>query len=519
MNLIDFFDNGAAIYPKKSCLIQGKQSWSFAEIETLTHQVALSLQVSGVKPGDRVAVYSPNHAMAFVAMFGIYRVGAVWVPINARNVFEENIHILRNSGVSFLFTHSKFTDILELFNQQLPDLKPAVIIDNNEGQNGLHNWLDKNSKINQIFPPRPDSPNAMVALPSTGGTTGKPKSIICTNRTMETLVASYMACMPVYEPPIHLVVAPMTHAAGATMFPLLPLGATTVIMEEMDVEGIMQMIESHKVTHLFLPPTVIYVMLAHPNVRNYDYSSLKYFLYAAAPMSSDKLKEAIDVFGPVMAQTFGQSEAPMICTYLSPKDHIDAITSGNEHRLKSCGRIAPFTRLEIMDEVGNLLSRGSHGEIVVRGGLVMSGYYNNPEETKTVSAFDWHHTGDIGYIDDEGFVYIVDRKKDMIITGGFNVFPVEVEQVIWSHPAVQDCAVIGVPDDKWGEAIKAVIEPVPGQTIDPNEIINLCKTKLGSVKAPKTVDICEALPRSPVGKVLKKEIRKPFWSDKSRIIQ
>jgi acyl-CoA synthetase (AMP-forming)/AMP-acid ligase II len=259
-------------------------------------------------------------------------------------------------------------------------------------------------------------------------------------------------------------------------------------------------------------------MLAHPKVRDYDYSSLKYFIYAAAPMSADKLRQAIDVFGPVMVQYYGQAEATLTCTFMSAQDHLEALKPGNEHRLLSCGKATPFAKLAIMDDEGNLLDPNIHGELVMRGSLVMDGYYKNPEATEASRAYGWHHTGDIAYIDDDGFVFIVDRKKDMIITGGFNVFPSEIEQVIWSHPAVQDCAVIGVPDEKWGEAVKAVIETVPGKSINEQEIIALCKQKLGSVKAPKSVEVWETLPRSPVGKVLKKNIRSTFWQDHERAI-
>lgn len=247
-------------------------------------------------------------------------------------------------------------------------------------------------------------------------------------------------------------------------------------------------------------------------------SSLKNLVYASAPMSVDKLVEAIEVFGPVLTQTYGQAEACMICTFFSPEDHVEALKSNNRHRLASCGKISPLVRLEVMDEEGRLQPRGERGEIVVRGGLVTSGYYNNPKATEEASTFGWHHTGDIGVIDADGFVYIVDRKKDMIISGGFNVFPSEVEQVLWSHPAVQDCAVIGVPDEKWGEAVKAVVELKPGAAVAAEELIGLAKEKLGGVKAPKSVDFIAALPRSPVGKVLKKDLRAPYWAGHDRKI-
>ena len=235
-------------------------------------------------------------------------------------------------------------------------------------------------------------------------------------------------------------------------------------------------------------------------------------------MSVDKLKECLNVFGPVMTQSFGQAEAPMFCTYLSPEEHLVIGSNTKEKRLASCGRQTLQMRVRIMDDEGNLLPANERGEIVVSGNLVMTGYYKNPEATEEVSAFGWHHTGDIGYVDDDGYVYIVDRKKDMIITGGFNVYPSEIEQVIWGHPSVQDCAVIGAPDEKWGEAVKAVVELKPGCTLEEEEVISLCKKALGSVKAPKSVEFWKTLPRTPVGKVRKKDIRASFWKEGERAI-
>jgi acyl-CoA synthetase (AMP-forming)/AMP-acid ligase II len=295
-------------------------------------------------------------------------------------------------------------------------------------------------------------------------------------------------------------------------------GATHVIMKSVDVEQLLEHIPRFGVTTLFLPPTVIYMLLSHPRVRECDYSSLEYFVYGAAPMSVDKLQESFRVFGPVMAQLYGQAEAPMMCTFLSPHEHPVSESSPDRARLSSCGRRTLLTSVEIMDDAGNLLGPDADGEVVVRGNLVMKGYYKQPELTADVSRFGWHHTGDIGCKDSEGYLYILDRKKDMIISGGLNVYPSEVERIIWSHPGVQDCAVIGVPDDKWGEAVKAVIEARPGQQINEAEIVAMCRERLGSVMSPKSVEIWDELPRSAVGKVLKKEIRKRFWEGRDRKI-
>jgi acyl-CoA synthetase (AMP-forming)/AMP-acid ligase II len=218
-----------------------------------------------------------------------------------------------------------------------------------------------------------------------------------------------------------------------------------------------------------------------------------------------------------MAQSYGQAEAPMICTYMSPEQHIEALETNKAHRLASCGQPCLLTPVDIMDDDENILSAGERGEIVVRGTLVMAGYYKNKDATDEVSTSNgWHRTGDIGVKDEDGFVYIVDRKKDMIISGGFNVYPSEIEQVVWGHDAVQDCAVIGVPDEKWGEAVKAIVELKPGQSASEEEIIALCKDELGSVKAPKSVEFWDELPRSPVGKVRKKDMRDKFWAGQDR---
>jgi acyl-CoA synthetase (AMP-forming)/AMP-acid ligase II len=299
-------------------------------------------------------------------------------------------------------------------------------------------------------------------------------------------------------------------------FPLLAMGATQVIIPRVDPLDIMRCIQQHKVTTLFLPPTAIYSLLAHPRVREFDYSSLKYFIYAAAPMSAEKLKEALAIFGPVMAQTFGQAESPMLCTFLSPQEHLVIGDPQKEKRLLSCGRPTLMTQVEIMDEEGNLLPCDEKGEIVTRGNLVMKGYYKNEAATQQASAFGWHHTGDVGYKDSDGYLYIVDRKRDMIISGGFNIYPSEIEQVIWSHPAVQDCAVVGAPDDKWGEAVTAVVEVKPGLSVTPEALSAWCRERLGGMKTPKRIEIWDRLPRSPVGKVLKRDIREKYWAGRER---
>jgi acyl-CoA synthetase (AMP-forming)/AMP-acid ligase II len=297
----------------------------------------------------------------------------------------------------------------------------------------------------------------------------------------------------------------------------MALGGTVVVLPKFEPAAVLDAIERHRVTYMFLPPTAIYMLLAHPGVRGRDFSSLEYISYAGAPMSLDRLREAIAVFGPVMNASFGQTESPMCVTAMPPHLHLGV--DGDLAHPGSCGQANLLSRVEIMDDDGNLLPPGQHGEIVVRGPLVMAGYYKNPQATADASRFGWHHTGDIGYRDENGWFFIVDRKKDMIITGGFNVYPAEVEQALHAHPAVQDCAVFGIPDEKWGEQVTAVVECRAGVTPPPVEdLLAFARDRLGAVKTPKQLSYIDSLPRSNAGKVLRAQLRKPYWQTSERAI-
>ena len=355
-------------------------------------------------------------------------------------------------------------------------------------------------------------------LRPTGGTTGRPKGVMNTNRNFETNIAIFLACTRFDGPPVFLACAPMTHAAGVMSFVTIAAAGTVVIQRRFDAQEMLAAIPKHRVSAVILPPTAIYAALSQPNVREFDYSSLRHFFYGGAPTSTTKLREAIEVFGPVMTASYGQTEVPTCVTFMGPAELFDEHGRIDEKRLLSCGRPSPFARVALLDDAGNFVPPCSIGEIAVQGGLVMRGYYKNPEATAEVSQHGWHHTGDLAYQDEDGYLYICDRKKDVIITGGFNVYPAEVEQAVLSHAAVQDCAVVGVPDEKWGEAIKAVVELKRGCSVSADELVAYCKQRLGSVKAPKSVDFVDSLPKSPVGKVLRKEVRNRYWTGREQRI-
>jgi acyl-CoA synthetase (AMP-forming)/AMP-acid ligase II len=269
---------------------------------------------------------------------------------------------------------------------------------------------------------------------------------------------------------------------------------------------------------MFLPPTALYTLLEHPNVRDYDYSSLRYFLLAGSPVSPAKLKQAVEVFGPCMCQSYGQTECHMIATWLPPDVVAAAAAGEHPERLASCGRASYSVRVEIMDDDGRLAADGEVGEIVARGGIVGGGYFEMPEATAEAWAHGWHHTGDVGRRDEDGFFYIVDRKKDMIVTGGFNVFSAEVEAVVMELPEVAAAAVIGVPDEKWGEAVTAIVVSSARSAASGEDIIAHCKARLGSVKAPKAVYFREEIPRTAAGKMDKKALRAEFWAGTGRSV-
>ncbi|NDZ17577.1 o-succinylbenzoate--CoA ligase [Variovorax sp. WS11] len=517
MLLIDYFDKGAEVFPGRSLVHDGERGWSYAEMKRLTHRIANGLIRQDLQVGAPVATYSPNHPLSVACQYGIIRAGLVWVPINARNSVHDNIEVMKLLGVQCLFFHSAIKAEIDRIRAAVPTLRHCICMDEENLQGpGLEQWMTDGPTDEPYFA---RSPQDVVSMPTTSGTTGKPKGVMLTNENWEAMVATYQIVMRHEGPPVHIVAAPLTHAAGYLCATLLSVGGTNVILPHPDPGLILEAIDRHKGSALFLPPTVIYSMLSHPKVGDFDYSSLRFFLYGGAPMSVQKLREAMQRFGPVMAQTYGQTEAPMTATLLTPRDHVEALESPElSKRLQSAGREGPLVRTRIMDDDGRLLPTGERGEVVCRGSVVMKGYYNNPQATAEVSTNGWHRTGDIGMTDKDGFVYIVDRKKDMIISGGFNVYPTEVEQILWTHPSVQDCAVIGAPDDKWGEAVTAIVELKAGVTATEAELIALCKERIGSVKAPKRVEFWAALPRSAVGKVLKREIRRKFWEGRERAI-
>ena len=510
MRLVDFLDKGASLHPSGApCLTMSGRARSYAEVQRLSWSVGRALAGSGVRPGDKVAILSGNDPVAFGCVFGISRAAAVWCPVNPRNEATENRELLDRFDCRCLIFAAAFAPLVAKIAPDLPGLKTLVCLDGQPAAVpeavAFDGWLAGVTDE----PWQADPVDDVVMIAGTGGTTGTPKGVLLTGHNIETMTALTLMSYPFDSggPPVYLALAPLTHAAGVLCFPVMTLGGEIVIMPSPDLGEFLALTERHAVTHAFLPPTLIYLLLDHPALPGADLSSLRCLWYGAAPMSTSRLEQAIQVIGPVLGQLFGQTEAPMMISTLAPRDHLHPDGTLARSRFASAGRPTPLTMVAIMDEAGNRLPPGERGEIVVRGPLVTPGYYKNEAATAEASRHGWHHTGDVGYLDEDNYLYIVDRLKDMIISGGFNVYSAEVEQALLAHPAVLDCAVVGLPDDKWGERVTAVLQLHPGHEVTAEEIKSFVKARVGSVKTPKQVEVWDDLPRSRVGKVLKTEVK------------
>lgn len=507
MRLTDMIDRAARLYPQRLALDGVGGAYTYEEMVKLTNRIAHALRRSGFGLGTRFAIYTPNHSLGLAVVVGGLRAGAIWCNINLRNSVATNASILARGGCDVIFYHSSASESVGTFRKQCPSLKCFVCLDDAVNSDpSLMDFIEGASSD----PLACDwNPQAQCFQGSTGGTTGEPKLTVGNADLFSWSTLGFAACFKYAEPPVNLALAPITHAAGFVALTHLALAATVVLQTSTDAVDLARAIERHRVTTLFLPPTLIYRMLAEIDPADYDFSALKFIMSAAAPISPAKVAEAVEKFGPVMCQSYGQTETGMPLTFMSPQETAEAARDPRKaRRLGSIGRQSLTVQgLEIMDDAGNILGPGEVGEIVVRAPSVMRGYLNDAEATREISKFGWHHTGDMGHRDKDGYFYISDRKRDLIISGGFNIFPLELENVILSHPAVQECAVVGVPDATWGESVKAVLQLKPGHSIAAEDIIALVKKELGSMKAPRSVEFWSELPRNAAGKVLKREIR------------
>jgi len=517
MRSIDYFDKMVTLQPERAILIQGETRISYGAMHRLSHRLAGAMHAAGLVHQEPVAIMSPNHGAILTTLLGLWRAGAVWIPVNTRNALDANIAYLNYVRAGWLFYHSSLATDARRVAAEVPSIRRLICLDADDGD---HPALDA-FMLPSDAPDAPDlgdpvgNPDELTAIIATGGTTGPAKGVRIMNRSWGALMETIGNLMPA-ENPVCLACAPLTHAAGPVAMAAVAMGATISVLPGFDAEAVMQAIQRDRVTHMFLPPTALYTMLAHPRVHDYEYSSLRYFLLAGSPVSPEKLREAVEIFGPCLCQSYGQTECHMIATWLPPHEVAAAARGVHPERLASCGRASYSVRVELMDDEGNILPTGEVGEIVARGGIVGGGYFEMPEATAESVAHGWHHTGDVGRRDEHGYYYIVDRKKDMVVSGGFNVYSAQVEAAIMELDAVAEAAIIGIPHEKWGEQVHAVV--VTRAPVDAATIIAHAKARLGSVQAPKSIEFVAAIPRTPAGKMDKKALRAPYWGDKARMV-
>ena len=361
-------------------------------------------------------------------------------------------------------------------------------------------------------------PEDLVGIYYTGGTTGKPKGVMLSHRAWVYTIIIEMLDLGFGWEEVFLYPTPLTHAGGCLMLPVLLRKGRCVIIDHFDPKLFLETIEKEKVTATFLVPTMIYVLLDYPDLKKYDTTSLRNVIYGASAIAPDRLKQALNTFGPIFSQLFGQTEAPMMISVLSREEHVVEDPEREMQILSSAGRPTFHAQIKIVDDDGNEVKRGDSGEVVVRCANIMTGYFKNPEATAETVKDGWLYTGDIAKQDEEGFLYIVDRKKDMIVSGGFNIFPREIEDVLFEHPAVKGAAAVGVPHKKWGEELKAIVVLHEGKSTTGEELIQFVKDRKGSLMAPKTVEFWDEIPLTNLGKVDKKAIRAKFWEGQERMV-
>ncbi|MCG7363937.1 AMP-binding protein [Roseomonas sp. ACRSG] len=498
-------------YPDRIAFIDGERRFTYAETRDAISRAIQQLRALGLKRGDTVVQLSGNRPEVFFVTAAIYLLGLRSVTLQAMGGIEDHAYILGHAETRLMLADSAYAERTRALRGRLPSI-PHWYLHDAGGE--LPGFWEEAARFAPAPLPSEAGAEDVIRLAYTGGTTGRPKGVMLPGRAVMTQTLLLMAGRAWSDGVRLLCPTPISHGAGATLIPVLWRGGTVILQKGFDPDRFLDAMEEHGANATFLVPTMVYKLLDHPRTRRTDFSRMETLMYGAAPMSPARIREGLEVFGPVLQQGYGQTEAPSAILTLSRQDHLDA----DERILSSAGKPYPGIAVQLLDESDRPVPQGEVGEICVRGPLVMAGYLKQPELTAEVLRNGWLHTGDMAYQDARGFFFIVDRKKDMVISGGFNVYPKQVEDVLTTHPAVSAAAVIGVPHPTWGEAVKAVIVCRPGRSASAEELTRYVKERLGSVPAPKSVDFVEGLPLTVLGKPDKKALRAPYWEGRSRAV-
>ncbi len=512
-NLAYFLTRTASRSGDQPAILFGDRTHDYAWFNEQVSRVASSLVALGLEPGDRVGLVVENEPRGLISMMAILRAGMVMVPLNAKLHPREQVFILSDCEARAVIVSKAFVASLCDLRDELPDEIRMIVMDAAD-QAGT---LDFDALAAAGRPKFPDAPTTLDDLAwifYTSGTTGKPKGAMLTHRNLLTMVNNHLIELnPVRQSDRVGYVAPLSHGNGLLAFQHIAKGAAHVFpdFKTFRHDRFFAFVERHRVTTVFMVPTMIERILEGDGARH-DLSSLHTVIYGGAPMYVERLRQAVQKFGPIFVQLFAQAEAPMSCTWLSKADHV---TEGGAMvaRLGSAGRECHLTQVRVFDESGNACEAGEHGEIVVRGDLVMRGYWNQPDATAATIRDGWLHTGDVGYLDSDGYLFITDRNRDMVITGGSNVYPREIEEVLYRHDAIKEAAVFGIPDPHWGERVVAAVVLHNDVQVSEAQLIDYCCDHLARFKKPSQICFVKNLPKSGYGKILKRAIREQLFPE------
>lgn len=504
------------LYAPRLAVIENDRRTTYRDLGSRVHRIANALLGAGMRPGDRVAILSRNSTAFWEVEHALAIGGFIRVALTPRLHQREVEYIGNDCEPRVVFVDETWAELLPAVAPAIPSLERIVQI---SGQATALESLDGFLEGTDDAPAETiPSAGSVAALLYTSGTTGRPRGATLTHGNLVAMLRSVQTEVPPIDPSdVVLHVAPLTHMSGGCAFTYFTRGAMQTLLPAFDPRSVLETIERLRVTVIPLVPSMLNRLVEAYEDSPTDATSLRAVLYGGSPIAPDRLARAIQAFGEVFIQLYGLSEAVMPLAALSQRDHRLEADGSASRRHASAGRPHPFWELRIVDDDGSELPPGEEGEILVRGDNVMAGYWNDPEQTAAmIDADGWAHTGDVGRMDDEGYLTIVDRKRDMIVSGGFNVYPTEVENAILTLVGVREAAVVGAPDDEWGEAVTAVVVVRPGHTVTVEDVLQACRANLASYKAPKAVHFVDDLPKSGVGKILRREVRQGFWAGRDR---
>lgn len=515
------FSRALQRYADRTALVANGQSFTFRDLQERSDRLAAALVGSGVEPEDRVAVYMDNRPALVVADLAIARAGATRLPVDPMLSQSELAYVLSDARAETIVCGPDQVADVAAIEGEVSSLARKFVA----GPDDLADDLPEGFRaIEDAIADAPGEvlrigvePDDVAGHYYTGGTTGRPKGVVYTHRSLVACLRAHLAEFAIGGDDVGLLVPPLSHSAGTFCWTSLLAGGRLVLQDGFDPEHLLAAVEHHGVTWTFVVPTMLYRLLDHPGLDDADLSTLERVLYGAAPMRSDRLREAIERLGSIFVQFYGQTEVPNLITTFGRQEHARAAEMGDDERLTSAGQPCLSSSIRIVDpETGGDVPVGERGEVVATAPYAFDGYFERPEETAATLRDGWVHTGDVGRLDEDGYLYLLDRMDDVIVTGGLNVHCREVEGVVGRHPAVENVVVVGVPDDDWGEAVHAVVVADPNAGLTAEGVREFVAAELADYKKPKSVAIVDALPKTSLGKLDRSAVRDRFWADETR---